>query len=146
MGSPPDERARQAAELIRLNQLLVTEVRERRLAEAAQRASEERLALALEVSHLGAWFLDPRDHTVYRTLLHDQIFGYDALLPRWTYEIFLDYVLPEDREAVNRSFRAATSAHASWDVECRIRRPDGEVRGSGSGAVTGAGRPTARHE
>ena len=118
----------QAAELIRVNQALEAEVRERRLAEAALRASEERLALALEVSQIGAWFVDPYDHTAHRTLRHDQIFGYETLLPRWTFEIFLDHVLPEDREAVERSFRTATSTRTSWNFECRIRRPDGEVR------------------
>lgn len=68
------------------------------------------------------------DHTAHRTLEHDRIFGYDALLPQWTYEMFLEHVLPEDRAEVDRRFREATAAQTDWSFECRIRRVDGEVR------------------
>ena len=94
----------------------------------AARLSEERLRLALDVAGLGQWDLDLDRRTADRSLGHDRIFGYDALLPEWTYETFLDHVLEEDRPAVDEAFRTAQETGDDWDVECRIRRADGEVR------------------
>lgn len=99
-----------------------------RQAEEARRASEARLTFALQTSQIGAWELSLLDHTATRTLIHDHIFGYQELLPDWTYEKFLEHVLPEDRAAVDRGFQAATATRSNWDFECRIRRADGEVR------------------
>ena len=39
----------------------------------------------------GAWDLDLADHSSHRTPIHDRIFGYETLLPQWTYEMFLDH-------------------------------------------------------
>ena len=97
-------------------------------AEDALRESEERLRFALETIHAGAWDLDLVDHTAYRSLEHDRIFGYAEQLPQWTYEQFLDHVLPEDRPAVDAKFRHAMATQGDWGFECRIRRADGEVR------------------
>lgn len=90
--------------------------------------SKERLNFALRTSHTGGWDLNLADHTAYRTLEHDRIFGYDSLLPQWTYEMFLEHVLHEDRAEVDRRFREAIATQTEWSFECRIRRVDGEVR------------------
>ena len=96
--------------------------------EASLRKSEARLNFALQTLSAGTWDLDLVDHSAHRSLLHDQIFGYKTLLPAWTYEMFLEHVLPEDRSEVDRLFRAAADTHSNWNFECRIRRADGEVR------------------
>jgi PAS domain S-box-containing protein len=96
--------------------------------EAALRAEKERLKYALEKSFTGEWELNLVDHSAHRTLQHDRIFGYDSLLPQWTYEMFLEHVLPEDRTEIERRFRIATTTQTDWNFECRIRRRDGEVR------------------
>jgi len=90
--------------------------------------SEERLNFALEKSHTGGWEFDLEGRSMRRTLEHDRIFGYDSLLPQWTYEMFLEHVLPEDRPEVDRGFREAIKTKKEWGFECRIRRSDGEVR------------------
>jgi len=105
-----------------------TDVTDLRKLEAARQTSEARLAFALEQSSLGAWELDLRDHSAIRNLRHDQIFGYETLLPNWTYEMFLDHVLPEDRTAVDNSFQQAVTLRTNWSFECRIRRKDGAIR------------------
>jgi PAS domain S-box-containing protein len=96
--------------------------------EQALRQSDERLQFALEASHTGAWDLDLVRHNAFRSLEHDRIFGYDTLLPEWSYERFLEHVIPEDRAAVDAKFRQATATQSDWAFECRIRRVDGEVR------------------
>lgn len=108
--------------------LVVSDVTAQYQAREALRKSEARLSFALETIHTGAWELDLLDHAASRTLTHDRIFGYETLLPDWTYEMFLEHVLPEDRPIVDRRFREATAAQSEWNVECRIRRSDGEVR------------------
>ena len=105
-----------------------TDVDELARAEEAVRLSEDRLRFALETSRTGAWDLDLVNHTAFRSLEHDRILGYTEPLPQWTYEMFLEHVLPEDRAAVDAKFQEATRTQADWNFECRIRRPDGQTR------------------
>ena len=104
------------------------DISERKLAEQALQASKARLDFALQKSATGAWELNLGDHTAHRTLLHDRIFGYQTLLPHWTYELFLEHVLPEERPDVDRQFHVALATQTEWCFECRIRRADGDVR------------------
>lgn len=100
------------------------------------------LGTLLELNQIGAWDLDLVDQTANRTLEHDRIFGYVSALPHWTYEMFLQHVLPEDRQAVDERFQTAVAEQQEWQFECRIRRTDGEVRwifASGSPQLDEAG-------
>ena len=125
----PDPLVREAEALRRRVAALEAEAHtERSRAEAALQQSEARLNFALQTINAGSWEVDLRDHTVTRTLTHDRIFGYQTLLPSWTFEMFLEHVLPEDRPDVERHFRENTAARTDWNFECRIRRVDGEVR------------------
>jgi len=96
--------------------------------EEALRKSEARLKFALETTQTGAWELDLLDHQMQRTQTHGRIFGYETLLPSWSYERFLEHVLPEDRPEVQRKFRQAVTDQSDWSFECRIQRADGKVR------------------
>ncbi len=107
---------------------VILDITERKRAEAALHESEERVRFALETSRTGAWDLNLTDHTSRRSIDHDKIFGYPEVLPVWTYEMFLDHVLPEDRKAVDEKFRLAVETGGDWNFECRIRRRDGAIR------------------
>lgn len=107
---------------------LQAEIADRERAEAALRESESRLIFAFEVSQTGAWDLDLSDHTAKRSLQHDRIFGYPSRLSLWTYEMFLGHVLPEYRELVDDRFRQALATQGDWNVECPVRRSDGQIR------------------
>jgi PAS domain S-box-containing protein len=99
-----------------------------RAAEAAVRASEDRLRFALESCQIGAWDIDLRDHTALRSSEHDRIFGYQELLTSWTLGDFLKHALTEYRAPVEAMVREATAKKTGWTYECQIRRADGEFR------------------
>ena len=90
-----DRRVRErTVELAKTNEMLQADIIKRKQAEYELRDSEVRLNLALGTNNTGVWDLNLLDHTAYRTLIHDRIFGYETLLPSWTYEMFLEHVLP----------------------------------------------------
>ena len=111
------------------------EMTERSTAEDARKqsdrlvmAGDERLRHALKACQVGAWDLDLIDNSTYRSLEYDNIFGYAAPHPNWTYEVLLEHVVPEDREAVDRQFKSAVISQSDLNFECRIQRVDGVVR------------------
>ena len=99
------------------------DITSRRLAEEKLRESEERLNFAMNTSHTGVWDLNLLDHTAFRSLEHDRIFGYPKLLPEWTYEMFLDHVLQEDREEVSSRFNYAINNKSDWSFRRGLRLP-----------------------
>lgn len=96
--------------------------------EQTLRENEARMRFALENSSVGAWSLDIVSQVAHRSVEHDRIFGYESPLPTWTYEKFLEHVLPEDRAEVDGRFHRAVQTQGDWNFECRIRRVDGPVR------------------
>ena len=99
--------------------------------------NSEHLDLLLAVGEIGVWELNVRTGEARRNLRHDQIFGYQELLPEWTYPMFLDQVAPSDRAWVDRTYSAALEKGDPWSFECRIRRAnDGEERW-----ISAVGRP-----
>ncbi|MGV8084406.1 MAG: GAF domain-containing SpoIIE family protein phosphatase [Coriobacteriia bacterium] len=86
------------------------------------------LVLGLQIARTGVWELDLGDLTACRSAEHDRIFGYDEPLAEWTYDMFIEHVVPEDRENMAASFRHSVEVPGDFSFECRIRRPDGEVR------------------
>ena len=92
------------------------------------RETEGRWKFALEAADMGAWEWDLVTGIGSRSLRHDQIFGYDTLLPQWTYDFFLQHVVDQDREEVDLQVRRALTESGDCLFECRIVRADGETR------------------
>ena len=99
------------------------DVTERKQSEEKVKISEERLRQALDAGQMGAWELDLISGTSWRTLRHDQIFGYTSPPAEWNYEILLQHVVPEDLELVKRCFAQALTTDR-LSLECRIARTD----------------------
>jgi PAS domain S-box-containing protein len=138
-------------ELNALNEELTTTQEEMKMnneelqtTEKMLRESEARLALALDISGMGTLDYNMANHTAWRSLRHDQIFGYETPPSTWNEEIFINHVLPEDREMVKKEFNEAFARQGDWHFECRIRRADGEIRWIeeiGQGQYSDAGSP-----
>jgi DNA-binding response OmpR family regulator/signal transduction histidine kinase len=145
-----DENRSVREQLLRKEMEAVEARAQRQLAEARAallgelQKSKDRLDFALQVGGLGEWELYLKTHAMSRSLRHDQIFGYDTLLPAWNYELFLDHVLPEHRAEVDASFKAALADNCVWNVETRIRHKDGSIgwiASQGQIAVDQTGKP-----
>jgi PAS domain S-box-containing protein len=104
------------------------DITKRKTIEEELKRSRERLDFALEKCHLGWWDLDLSTNQANRTLEHDRIFGYDALLPQWTLDMFLEHVVPDDFVMATRMFRKAQATQSDINIECRITRHDGQTR------------------
>lgn len=83
---------------------------------------------ALEVGLFGVWSYDFDTGISNRSLRHDQIFGYDAVLMAWSFQTFLGHIIEEDRTKAKEHFERAISSSEEIDIACRITKVDGEIR------------------
>jgi diguanylate cyclase (GGDEF)-like protein/PAS domain S-box-containing protein len=106
----------------------LVDVTERVEAEQELRRSQESLARAQEIAHLGSWDWDivggglSWSDEVYR------IFGVTPQSFGATYDAFIGYVHPDDRDFVQASVDAALTQGRPYDIRHRIVLADGQVR------------------
>jgi PAS domain S-box-containing protein len=111
---------------------------------AALRESERRLAEAQRVGQMGSydWHI-PTDTNVWSDELY-RIYGTEPQSFNASYERFMGFIHPEDREKVQAVHMAAFKDHLPYHMEERIVRPDGEERileSTGEIALDGEGNP-----
>lgn len=99
-----------------------------RAAEAALRDLEERMAAAQSLAHMGTydWHI-PSDANTWSDELY-RIYGCEPQAFEATYERFLSFVHPEDRDQVRAVHQHAYLTGEPYSMVERIVRPDGEVR------------------
>ena len=119
------ERSKAKAALTQARDELEQRVRVRT---ASLKSSQDSLAVAQQLAHLGSWAWDiaADDITWSDELL--RIFGRERDSLDGTYEGFLQCVHPDDRDRVDDAVRKAMENRAAFEFEHRIVRPDGEVR------------------
>ncbi len=89
--------------------------------------TEERLQLAKSIGHIGTWAMD--DLSTGRVTMANglrKMYGLPPDVPTG-YEDFLALVYPEDRVRVETAVARAIETGGSFEVEYRLRRPDGET-------------------
>lgn len=96
--------------------------------EQALTSSEQRLAMAQRIAHMGSydWHI-ASDTNVWSDELY-QIYGTEPQSFNASYERFLSFVHPDDRERIVAVHRRALETGEPYQMEERIVRPDGEVR------------------
>jgi PAS domain S-box-containing protein len=93
------------------------------------RERDDLLTLAERSAGIGIWDVDLPTETVRGTPQFWRVMGLPPTDQAVPMEITRQLRLPEDREQVSRGFRAVVANHAdSFEMEYRIRRPDGEIR------------------
>ncbi len=101
------------------------EAAERARAEQTLRDAEERTRIALAAGGLGTWEIDLANGQTRRSARHDEIFGYATAPVDWSIDIFLDHVMPADREWVAARLREAVAGPNGLHAEFRILAADG---------------------
>ena len=120
---------KRTAELIGANEALRAEIAERRQVEERLRASEERFVQLAEQMDQGFWMLEPDSRRLqYASRAFGEIWGHSLKDLYRQPELFLESVVPEDRERVAAAFEASPTSQEAFDLQFRIVRPDGALR------------------
>ncbi len=112
----------------RLLMAVVKDMTRIKQADEELRQSQENLALAQRISHVGSWEWDIINNT---TLYSDETYRLFGLKPqqyKMTYEDFLKFIHTDDRELVKKSVTASIYDAKPYSLDFRIVQPDGTVR------------------
>lgn len=102
-----------------------TDVTDRQRAEARLRESEQHLLEAQRIAQTGSWKLDFRANALKWSDQIYEIFGVDRSTFAHSYDAFIAFVHPSDRERLEAAQQAAVAGHARLDIEHRIVLRDG---------------------
>ena len=92
------------------------------------RQSEQRLAAAQAIAHLGSWEWDLKTNQGLWSAECYRIFGVDATAFELTYDQVAQYIHPGDRARFREALAAAVHRGTEFKDDFRIVRPSGEER------------------
>jgi diguanylate cyclase (GGDEF)-like protein/PAS domain S-box-containing protein len=107
---------------------ILHDITERKEAEEALKQGEAQLAEAQRMAHVGSWEWDVASNALAWSDELYRIFGRTPEEFENTYESFLRYVHPEDRQFVQETIQKAYETGQPFAFEHRLVRPDGGVR------------------
>lgn len=90
--------------------------------------SEARLVDAQSIANLGSWECDLVSGEIYCSQEVYKIFGIDPGNDRITYDIFLNAVHPQEKDAVTERMRIALLKESTFTIECRVVTQGGRER------------------
>lgn len=123
-----DELPREAGRLLQVFAAFCATIIRHKQAEEELRANEWRLAEAQQLAHLGSYDWDIRtDTNIWSDELY-RIYGTEPQSFNASYDKFLSFIHPDDREEVVAIHRRAYEDHQPYQMTERIVRPDGTVR------------------
>ena len=100
------------------------DITERKAAEERLEKQDRLFREAQRIAHFGTWDWDPvADTSEWSAEMH-HIFQTDATTFRPNYRTFMEYVAPEDREAVRSTIEAAVASGSNVEYDTRIVTPD----------------------
>jgi diguanylate cyclase (GGDEF)-like protein/PAS domain S-box-containing protein len=121
---------------------------ERRRTEEALRKSERELAEAQQIAHVGSWNWDVLPNVVTWSDELFRIFGLKPQERTVSYETFLNFVHPDDRNYIDEITRKAVDDHNPFHYDYRIVWDDKTVHlihADGEVVLDEAGRPIRMH-
>ncbi len=98
------------------------------LAREARRTSEESLARAQAIAHLGSWNLDLKTKILSWSDETYRMFGLQPKEFASSFEGFVNAVHPDDREEMLKAQERVLDGTGKLDIEHRIVLPDGEIK------------------
>ena len=104
------------------------DITERKQAEERLKKSEAQLAAAQEIAHLGSWNWDLSTGQITWSDELYRIFGFKPNERVVTYEAFLQFLHPDDRERIKQIIEAALQDHQPFSCDYRMIRSDGAIR------------------
>ncbi|MGQ9917210.1 MAG: ATP-binding protein [Bryobacteraceae bacterium] len=116
----------------------------RKRAERELKTSREMLERAQRIAHIGLWSRDPETGKIVWSDETARLFGVRPGSVQPTYETFLSFVHPADRERVDAIVRASDSLRQGRVLEFRLQvpgRPERYVRCAGEWTVGPGGKP-----
>ncbi|MDH5719037.1 MAG: EAL domain-containing protein [Spirochaetia bacterium] len=90
--------------------------------------SQDFLKRAQRIGHLGSWEWDMVENNLSWSDEVYRIFGVEPQSFGATYEAFLNYVHPDDRDMVTNGVNVAIKNHDAYKVNHRVVRSDGSIR------------------
>jgi PAS domain S-box-containing protein len=108
------------------------------------RASQAGLAEAQRIAHLGSWDWNIAEGSLFWSDEIYRIFGIEPREFGATYEAFLAFIHPDDREGVEKAVSLALRGEKPYSLRHRIVRPGGEervVHERGEVSFDGSGKP-----
>jgi len=106
----------------------LTDITGRKKTEVALKESEERLEQAQRITHMGSWDWDVTGDRLWWSDEIYRIFGLEPGQFGATYEAFLKYVHPADRELVDAAVKDAFNGRKPYSIDHRIVLPGGEEK------------------
>ncbi|VAW93397.1 diguanylate cyclase/phosphodiesterase (GGDEF & EAL domains) with PAS/PAC sensor(s) [hydrothermal vent metagenome] len=106
----------------------ITDITERKRAEAAVLVSEQQLAEAQHMTHIGNWELDLAKSTLKWSDEVYRIFEIDPNKFEASYEIFINATHPDDREKVNTAYSESVKNKTPYTITHRLRMPSGKIK------------------
>jgi two-component system CheB/CheR fusion protein len=108
--------------------LSFSDISEARRASEALRRSNAILGAAQEIAHLGSWEFDVASGAQRWSSEMFRLFGYPPVDTPMSLDAILNTLVPAERERVGQALQAAIANATPYDVEYRIKRPDGALR------------------
>ncbi len=108
--------------------LTVQDISDLEAANREIRENERRLSEAQKIAHIGNWEWNLVNQKLRWSDEAYRIFGLEKDSVEMSYEQFLDYIHPEDRETVENAVAFSLEQEQPYTVSHRILRPDGEIR------------------
>ncbi|NJN09133.1 MAG: PAS domain-containing protein [Richelia sp. RM1_1_1] len=93
---------------------------------------EAQLRIALSAAHMGVWDWDIVTNKIIWSDIIRTLFEQASLNVNQTYENFLSFVHPQDRDLLDRALHSAIEEGGEYNIEYRIVLPDGTIRWLGS--------------